>query len=62
MSENYIEMSLERLDTRGKELSAAIRGNYLNKERKAQVQSELGLIAFELYMRHEAGEMEIAKV
>lgn len=55
---NYIDMPLSRLDARGKELSAAIRGNYLNPERKAQVSKELGDIAFELWCRHEEGDIE----
>lgn len=59
---NYPDMSLNHLDERGKELSAAIRGNYLNAERKAQVQHELGLISFELWVRYNAGEMEIVQV
>lgn len=55
---NYIEMPLARLDARGKELSEAVRGNYLNPERMKQVQKELGDIAFELWCRHDAGEIE----
>lgn len=62
MSENYIDMPFSRLNERGKELSAAIRGNYLNPERKQQVQHELSLIAYELYARYQAGEMEIVQV
>mgnify|MGYP003480021850 FL=1 len=59
---NYPEQSLEQLDRRGKELTAAIRGNYLNEERKAQVQAEISLIAFELYCRHEEQEFEFVEV
>ena len=62
MEHNHVEQSLERLDRRGKELSAAIRGNYLNEERKAQVQAEISLIAFELWMRHEEQEFEFVEV
>lgn len=59
---DYVSMPLARLDERGKELSYAIREGYLNPERKAQVQHELGQISFELYQRHLAGEMEIVHV
>jgi hypothetical protein len=55
---DFINMPLERLDARGKELTAAIRGNYLNEERKAQVQAEISQIAFELWQRHEEGKIE----
>ena len=54
-------MPLAQLDARGKELSLAIREGYLNPERKAQVQSELGQISFELWVRYNAGEMEIVE-
>jgi len=57
-STDYINMPLSRLDARGKELTAAINGNYLNAERKAQVQHELSCIALELWCRHRDGEVE----
>jgi hypothetical protein len=56
--ENYIEMPIERLNYRGKELTLAIRGEYLSGERKAQVQRELSNIAFEMWWRHNEGEFE----
>ncbi len=62
MEHNHTEMTLGQLDARGKELSAAIRGNYLNEERKAQVQSELGIIALELWCRHQEQEFEFVEV
>lgn len=51
-------MPLSRLDERGKELAASLRTIEHTPERKAQIQKELGDIAFELYCRHEAGELE----
>jgi len=60
MENNQTEWSLSRLDERGKELTRAIQGNYLNPERKAQVQHEISLIATELYFRHEEGLVEFA--
>jgi hypothetical protein len=62
MEHNHTEQTLEQLDRRGKELSAAIRGNYLNEERKAQVQSELSKIAFELWHRYNEDEFEFVEV
>ena len=63
MSTNdHTEQSLERLNVRGAELTAAIRGNYLNEERRAQVQAEISLVAFELYCRHEEGDIEFVSV
>jgi len=56
---DYISMPLEQLDARGKELTLAIHGNYLNPERKAQVQHEISCIALELWCRREAGELEL---
>ena len=56
---NYIDMPLERLDARGKELTEALHGNYLNAERTAQVQHEISCIALELWCRREAGELEL---
>ena len=62
MEHNHTEQTLGQLDRRGKELALAIRGNYLNEERKAQVQAEISLIAFELYCRHEEQEFEFVEV
>jgi hypothetical protein len=59
---NYIDMPIGRLSERGKELTAAINGNYLSVERKAQVQKELGDIAFEMWFRHQDGEFDIVDV
>jgi len=59
---NYIDMPLERLDERGRELTQAINGNYLNPERKAQVQHEISCIALELWCRHEEGELELVNI
>jgi hypothetical protein len=56
--ENYIEMPIERLNARGKELTLAIRGEYLSGERRIQVQSELSNLAFEMWHRHSEGEFE----
>jgi len=56
---DYISMSNERLNDRGKELSLAINGNYLSGERKAQVQHEISCVALELWCRHRDGEFEI---
>lgn len=55
---NYPDMPLGRLDARGKELSANVRNIEYTGERKEQVQRELGMIAFELWCRHDAGEIE----
>lgn len=55
---DYVSMPIEQLNARGKELTIAIRGNYLNPERKAQVQKELSDLAFEMWMRHNEGEFE----
>lgn len=57
--ENYIEMSLEQLDSIGKDLSQAIREGYLNPERKIQVQYILGQVSFELWQRHQNEELVI---
>lgn len=59
---NYVDMPLTRLDARGKELTAAIKGEYLNEVRKAQVQKELGDIAFELWCRYNEGDVEVVAV
>ena len=58
---DYISMPLEQLDARGKELTLAINGNYLNPERKTQVQNELSAIALECWCRHRDGELVIEK-
>lgn len=60
--ENYIGMTVEHLDKRGKELSLAIREGYLNPERKEQVQHELSLLSFELYQRHLEGTLEVVDI
>jgi len=60
--ENYIDMPLERLDGRGKELSASLRGIDHCPERRAQIQYELGQISFELYCRYNDNEIEFASV
>lgn len=57
---DYINMPLERLDARGKELSANMRNIEYTGERKAQVQAELGMIALELWCRHQEGKIEFA--
>ena len=62
MSENYIEMPLHRLNERGKELSASLRGIDHCSERKAQIQYELGQISFELYCRYNIGELVFENV
>jgi len=62
MENNHTEWPLARLDQRGRELTQAINGNYLNPERKAQVQHEIGLIATELWFRHEEGELELVNI
>lgn len=59
---NYIDAPLEQLNRRGKELTAAINGNYLNPERKAQVQHEISCIALELWCRHRDNEVEFVEV
>jgi len=59
---DFVSMPLEQLDERGRELSAAINGNYLVGERKAQVQHEMSCIALELWCRHRDGEMEIVRL
>lgn len=56
---NYIEMPIGQLNERGEELSHAIREGYLNPERKAQVQKELGSISFEMWFRYRNGEFDI---
>lgn len=48
------------LDRRGKELSSSLREIQHNSERKEQIKKELGNIAFELWCRYEAGEIEFA--
>ena len=55
---DFCSLPLEQLDARGRELSAAINGNYLNPERKAQVQHEMSCIALELWCRHRDNEFE----
>lgn len=59
---NYIDMPLEQLDRMGKELSAAVRGNYLNPERKKEVQHRISCIALELWCRHRDEEFEFVEV
>jgi len=62
MNENYLEMSLERLDSRGKVLSESLRSIDHCPERKAQIQYELGQISFELYCRYQENKIEFAEV
>ena len=57
-SVDYINMPLGRLDERGKVLADSIRTIEHGPERKADIQRELGHIAFELWCRHESGEVE----
>jgi hypothetical protein len=57
---DYINMPIARLDERDKELSASLRSIEHNPERKAQIQKELGDIAFELWCRYATGELEFA--
>lgn len=59
---NYIDMTPERLDERGKILSEKIRDGYLTPERKAQVQKELGDISFELWCRYQENEVEFIPI
>ena len=53
---NYIDMPIQRLDTRGRELSWSINNIDHCPERKAQIQKELGNIAFEMWFRHQEGD------
>jgi len=52
-------MPIERLDSRGRELSWSINNINHCPERKAQIQKELGDIAFEMWFRFHDGEFEI---
>ena len=54
--QNYLEMPVQRLDERGRELSWSINNIEHCPERKAQIQHELSMIAFEMYYRHQDGE------
>jgi len=55
-------MPYERLDARGKELSLSLNTIEHAPERKAQIQKELGCIAFELWCQYEEGKVEIVEV
>lgn len=59
---NYIEMPLERLNARGKELTWSLNNINHGPERKAQIQHEISCIALELWCKHRDGEVEIVQV
>jgi len=56
------DMPMEYLDRRGKELSLSLRNIEHCPERKAQIQKELGNIAFELYCQYQEGKIEVIGV
>lgn len=55
---NHIEWANERLDERAMILSKSLREIEHCPERKAQIQTELGILAFETWMRYEEGKYE----
>lgn len=59
---NYLDISTEQLDARGKELSASLREIQHTTERRDQIHHELGNIAFELWSRYEVGDIEVIAV
>ena len=58
MEHNHIEWPTERLDTKGRELSWSVNNIRHCPERLEQIKTELGLIAFEMWFRHQEGEFE----
>jgi len=56
------DMPLDRLDSRGKELSASLRSIEHCPERKQQIQHELSVIAFELYCQYNEGKVEVVEL
>ena len=56
MEIDRISQSVETLDTRGRELTWSINNIEHCPERKAQIQHELGSIAFEMWFRYQDGE------
>lgn len=59
---NYIDMPIQQLDQRGKELSASINTINHTPERKAQIQREISSIAFEMWFRYQSEEFDFMEV
>lgn len=58
---DYINMPIEQLDRRDRELTWSINNIDHCPERKAQIQMELSHIALELWCKHRDGDFEIVQ-
>ena len=58
MEVDRISQSVETLDERGRQLTWSINNIEHCPERKAQIQHELGSIAFEMWFRYQTGEYQ----
>lgn len=59
---NYIEMPLEQLNVRGRELADSFNTIDHCPERKAQIQREMSLIAFETWFGYQVEEFQFDEV
>lgn len=61
MEHNHVEWSTARLNEKGKELSWSLNNIRHCPERMDQIKTDLGLIAFEMWFRHQDGDFEFVE-